>query len=92
MCSAPRSSERRRNDRQSSEKRSPTCGRLFALEQERWVSRLEVVWNVADDVLDLELPPLLLQPLVENALRHGLGGRLDGGTIRIEAGPIMDSF
>ena len=57
----------------------------LALEQERWGSRLDVVWNVTDDVLDLALPPLLLQPLVENALRHGLGGRLEGGTIRIEA-------
>jgi LytS/YehU family sensor histidine kinase len=31
----------------------------------------------------LPLPPLLLQPLVENALRHGLGARLDGGTIQV---------
>jgi len=55
----------------------------LALEQERWGSRLAVVWNIADDVLDLSLPPLLLQPLVENALRHGLGGQLEGGNIQI---------
>jgi signal transduction histidine kinase len=56
----------------------------LTLEQERWGRRLRVEWDVADEALDLALPPLLLQPLVENALRHGLGGRLDGGTIRIE--------
>ena len=53
------------------------------LEQERWGSRLTVEWDVAIDALDLSLPPLLLQPVVENALRHGLGGRMDGGRIQI---------
>ena len=56
----------------------------LALEQERWKSRLSVTWNVADEALDQALPPLLLQPLVENALRHGLGGRLEGGAVRID--------
>ena len=55
----------------------------LALEQERWGSRLAVEWDVADEVLDFSLPPLLLQPLVENALRHGLGGRMEGGRIQI---------
>ena len=31
------------------------------------------------------LPPMLLQPLVENAVKHGIGNRLDGGTVRISA-------
>jgi two-component system sensor histidine kinase AlgZ len=56
----------------------------LALEQERWGGRLSVSWNVAEEALDLALPPLLLQPLVENALRHGLGGRLEGGSVRID--------
>jgi signal transduction histidine kinase len=55
----------------------------LALEQERWGDRLRVEWNVADDALACSLPPLVLQPLVENALHHGLGSRLDGGTIRV---------
>ena len=29
------------------------------------------------------VPSMLLQPLVENSIRHGLSGKLDGGTIRI---------
>jgi signal transduction histidine kinase len=55
----------------------------LALEQERWQHRLEVVWDVSDTATLRPLPPLLLQPLVENALRHGLGGRLEGGRVDI---------
>ena len=31
------------------------------------------------------MPPLFLQPLVENAVKHGIAGLVDGGTIRLEA-------
>jgi LytS/YehU family sensor histidine kinase len=55
----------------------------LALEQERWGDRLTVTWDVADDALEMSLPPLLLQPLVENALRHGLAARMSGGTIQV---------
>jgi len=55
----------------------------IALEQERWGERLRVEWDVADDALDQALPPLMLQPLVENALHHALGARVDGCRIRI---------
>ena len=55
----------------------------LALEQERWGERLRVVWDVDETAAARSLPPLVLQPLVENALRHGLGGRIDGGTIHI---------
>jgi signal transduction histidine kinase len=55
----------------------------LALEQERWQDRLHVDWDVADAARARPLPPLVLQPLVENALRHGLGARMAGGRIRI---------
>ena len=57
----------------------------LALEQQRWGDRLRVVWNVDDEALSAELPPLVLQPLVENSLKHGLTGNLEGGTIRVSA-------
>ncbi len=57
----------------------------LAIEQERFGDRLHVDWNIDPDVLEQPLPPLTLQPLVENALRHGIGARLAGGTIAIEA-------
>jgi LytS/YehU family sensor histidine kinase len=44
-----------------------------------------VEWEISSDVLDFALPPMTLQPLVENALKHGLGGRLEGGTLQILA-------
>lgn len=55
----------------------------LALEQERWGDRLRITWNVAESAEGLTVPPLVLQPLVENSLRHGLGARLEGGTIAI---------
>jgi len=55
----------------------------LTLEQERWGARLQVVWDVDARVGQLALPPLVLQPLVENALAHGIGSRVEGGTIKI---------
>jgi len=60
--------------------------RYLAIEQVRFGSRLAVERFVAPDALACELPPLLLQPLVENAVKHGVAGRVEGGTVRISAG------
>lgn len=52
------------------------------IEKERFEERLQVVWEL-DESLQLQLPPLSIQPIVENALRHGILQRPGGGTIRI---------
>jgi sensor histidine kinase YesM len=52
------------------------------IEQERFDERLRIEWE-ADPGIDLMLPPLTLQPLVENAVKHGALGRASGGTVRI---------
>lgn len=52
------------------------------IEKERFGDRLSIVWEVEPDI-QLRLPPLSIQPLVENAVRHGLLSRLQGGTVRI---------
>jgi Histidine kinase len=57
----------------------------LALEKLRLGSRLHVIEDIEADALELSLPPLLLQPLVENAVRHGLAPRRKGGTIRLKA-------
>jgi LytS/YehU family sensor histidine kinase len=56
---------------------------FLALEQQRWGDRLRIAWDVAEDARDVGMPPLMLQPIVENALRHGLGSRMSGGCITI---------
>ncbi|MFS0724720.1 ATP-binding protein [Paenibacillus sp. 1P07SE] len=52
------------------------------IEQERFGERLAVVMETGDS-MGIVLPPLTLQPLVENAVRHGLMQRSRGGTLRI---------
>lgn len=55
------------------------------LEQQRFGARLRVEWAIDPAVEDCPLPPLILQPLVENALHHGVAARLEGATIRVTA-------
>ncbi|HEY1015445.1 MAG TPA: histidine kinase, partial [Herpetosiphonaceae bacterium] len=56
----------------------------LALEQARLGERLRVDWRVGDErLLDCMVPALILQPLVENAVRHGLAPQEDGGLLEI---------
>ena len=55
----------------------------LALETIRFEDRLQVELNVADDTLDLPIPPMMLQTLVENAIKHGISTRVNGGWVRI---------
>jgi len=52
------------------------------IEKERFEERLNVIWDI-DDSKQLKLPLLTIQPLVENAVRHGIMKRVRGGTISI---------
>jgi two-component system sensor histidine kinase AlgZ len=57
--------------------------RYLAIEQIRFGNRLRVTWELDPAAGSARLPPLLLQPLVENAVRHGVEPADDGGAIRI---------
>jgi two-component system, LytTR family, sensor histidine kinase AlgZ len=57
----------------------------LAIEQVRFGDRLAWSEQVDDAARDCLLPPLLLQPLVENAVKHGVARRLEGGTVRLHA-------
>jgi len=59
--------------------------RFLAVESLRLGSRLEVVWDWDPTLDDVRLPPLLLQPLVENAVKHGIAPSERGGQLRIQA-------
>lgn len=57
--------------------------RYLAIEQIRFGERLTVTWEIDPAAGAARMPPLLLQPLVENAVRHGVETADDGGTIRV---------
>ncbi|HHC73469.1 MAG TPA: histidine kinase [Thiothrix sp.] len=56
--------------------------------------RLTIVWDMDKNTLpfDMEIPPLILQPLVENAIYHGIQPRQDGGTLGISLYDQGDSL
>lgn len=59
--------------------------RYLAIEQVRFGERLGIERRIEPAAAECLVPPLLLQPLVENAIKHGVADRIDGGTILIEA-------
>lgn len=56
---------------------------FLAIEQVRFGSRLTLARDIDQAATACRVPPLLLQPLVENAIVHGIAGLLDGGEVRI---------
>jgi LytS/YehU family sensor histidine kinase len=55
------------------------------IEKIRFEHRLEVQWLIPDALLASAIPPFILQPLVENAIKYGVAPRAAGGTILIRA-------
>lgn len=53
------------------------------IEQIRFRDRLHVVWDLEEE--DFSVPPLTIQPLVENAVRHGVCQKPEGGTVTISS-------
>ena len=54
------------------------------VEQVRFGARLQVVMQVDDACAECQVPPLVLQPLIENAIKHGIATMVEGGTVRLE--------
>jgi len=59
--------------------------RYLAIEKVRFGARLAVSIHVDAAAADTMVPPLLLQPLIENAVRHGIASMVEGGTIELSA-------
>ncbi len=55
--------------------------RYLDIEKSRFGERLTVQYQVENDTLNHPVPPMLLQPLVENAIKHGIGPLKEGGTV-----------
>lgn len=58
--------------------------RFLAIEQVRFGDRLQIARRIDQSSLAARVPPLFLQPLVENAVTHGIAEVLDGGTITVD--------
>jgi two-component system sensor histidine kinase AlgZ len=58
---------------------------FLAIEQVRFGERLQVAEQIGDGALACLVPPMIIQPLVENAVKHGICNLTDGGTIVITA-------
>jgi two-component system, LytTR family, sensor kinase len=57
----------------------------LAIEMVRFGENLRFVREIDPATIDLLVPSMLLQPLVENSIRHGLASKVDGGTIRVRS-------
>lgn len=55
----------------------------LALEYIRFEDRLRVEYEIDDDTLDQPVPPMMLQTLVENAIKHGISQQKEGGVVRV---------
>jgi LytS/YehU family sensor histidine kinase len=55
----------------------------LALENMRFEDRLKVEYEIDEDTLDQQVPPMMLQTLVENAIKHGISKHIRGGVIKI---------
>jgi LytS/YehU family sensor histidine kinase len=64
--------------------------RFLNIEQVRFGSRLQISRHVDAEALPARVPPLFLQPLVENAIRHGIANLLDGGVIDMHVARVGD--
>ncbi|MBS1748773.1 MAG: histidine kinase [Bacteroidetes bacterium] len=55
----------------------------LALEQMRFEERLKVRFDIDEDTLDQPIPPMLIQTLAENAIKHGISKQVNGGIVSI---------
>jgi two-component sensor histidine kinase len=62
----------------------------LALEHIRFEDRLKVEYDISDGSLEMPVPPMMLQTLVENAIKHGISKNEKGGVVRISANCMVD--
>jgi signal transduction histidine kinase len=55
----------------------------LALEQMRFEERLKIVMDIDEDTLQQPVPPMMLQTLVENAIKHGISKKIKGGVVKV---------
>lgn len=63
----------------------------LALENMRFEDRLRIEYQVDEDTLDQPVPPMMLQTLVENAIKHGISKQINGGVVKVIS-DIRDNY
>lgn len=83
LATLMRGSLRRNFDQVKLQQELDMCQNYIAIEQQRLGDKLRVEWQIPTELFDFYLPPFTLQPLVENAVYHGIQGFTEGGTILV---------
>lgn len=65
--------------------------RFLAVLKVRMGNRLQVRVELPDELQSFALPPMLIQPLVENAIKHGVEPKIDGGEVLLRATKLVDA-
>jgi LytS/YehU family sensor histidine kinase len=66
--------------------------RYLTIQRTRFTDRLRLDFEVQDGLENAAVPNLILQPLVENAVKHGIAKRLEGGAVRVAASASGDTL
>jgi two-component system, LytTR family, sensor kinase len=64
----------------------------LAIEEVRFSDRLRIQWSIDARTRRAQVPTFILQPIVENAIRHGIAKRADSGLIRVSASIVGDQM
>lgn len=59
------------------------------IQKVRFEDRLNYTKDIHEDCMHMKLPPMILQPLIENSVKYGIGPKEDGGTISLTIKPII---
>ena len=83
---------RRVDEQVSLEEEMSYIDSYLQIEKARFQDRLDIVkeTRISDDLWKMRLPVLILQPLVENSVKHGIQKKTDGGRLRIQLGEEND--
>ncbi len=64
----------------------------LAIEKARFEERLSYSFDIDTETRSLKIPPMILQPLVENAIKHGIAPEVSGGSVKISGRAMSDYF
>jgi sensor histidine kinase YesM len=69
-----------------------TLEKYLKIQEARFAGRLNLQLHIAPDLAAARIPSLTLQPLVENAIKHGIAKRVQGGLLKVEAARLNDKL